>query len=167
MSPDVERWVRTLGLEPHPEGGWFREVFRSALYVPHAELPDRFTGERTLATSILYLLEEGERSYFHRLRSAEVWCHHAGGAMRLHVLEPGGPQTLYVGGDTPQVFVPSCTWFAAEPYPEPGARYSLVGCFVSPGFEYEDFELADRDRLLAEFPRQRELVTRFTREAAR
>ena len=161
MSPEAEHRIRALGLAPHPEGGWFREVFRSPERVPPAALPERFTGERSLATSILYLLAAGERSRFHRLRADEVWCHHAGGAVHLHLLEPGGALRLVVGGDTPQVTVPHGTWFAAEP--EPGAAFTLAGCFVSPGFEYDDLELAERERLLAGFTGARELVTRFTR----
>jgi predicted cupin superfamily sugar epimerase len=162
VSPEAGHWIRALGLAAHPEGGWFREVFRSPERLERAALPSRFTGARSLATSILYLLAAGERSCFHRLRADEQWCHHAGGAVHLHLLEPGGARQLSVGGETPQVTVPHGTWFAAEP--EPGAAFALVGCFVSPGFEYEDFELAERDRLLAEFPAERSRVTRFSRE---
>lgn len=162
MTAEAERWIRTLALVPHPEGGWFRETFRSPERLPAHALPPRFGGgERAFATGIAYLLPRGERSHFHRLRADESWWHHAGGAMRLVLLEPGGARTLEVGRDTPQAVVPRGTWFAAEP--EPGADYALVGCSVSPGFEYEDFELAQRPALLAEYPTQRELVLRFTR----
>jgi predicted cupin superfamily sugar epimerase len=160
MSADAEHWIRTLSLVPHPEGGWFRETFRSAERLPASALPERFGGPRSLATSILYLLAAGERSRFHRLRADELWWHHAGGAMHLHLLEASGARMLVVSGDTPQACVPHGTWFAAEP--EPGARFALVGCGVAPGFEYEDFELARRQALLAEYPAQRELVLRFT-----
>ena len=161
MSPEAGHWIGVLGLAAHPEGGWFREVFRSPERVAREGLPVRFPGTRSLATSILYLLGAGERSRFHRLRADELWCHHAGGAVHLHLLERGGARTLVVGGDTPQVTVPHGTWFAAEP--EPGAEFALAGCFVSPGFEFEDFELAERAALLAEFPDERERVMRFTR----
>ena len=132
--------------------------------MPRTALPERFGGERSLATSILYLLAAGEHSAFHRLRADELWCHHAGGPMHLHMLERDGARVRVVGGATPQVRVPHGTWFAAEP--APGAAYALVGCFVSPGFEYQDFEFAGRERLLAEFPGERTRVTRFTRDAA-
>ena len=161
MSPEAGHWVRALGLAAHPEGGWFREVFRSPERVGREGLPGRFPGPRALATSILYLLGAGECSRFHRLRADELWCHHAGGAVHLHLLEAAGARRPVVGGDTPQVTVPHGTWFAAEP--EPGASFALVGCFVSPGFEFEDFELGIRERLLGEFPGARELVMRFTR----
>ena len=163
MNPEAEKVARALGLSAHPEGGWFREVFRSPERIPRPALPQRFTGERSLATSILYLLAAGERSRFHRLLADELWCHHAGGAIRLHVLERGGARPILLGPGTPQVTVPHGTWFAAEP--EPGAAFALASCIVSPGFEYDDFELAGRERLLAEYPLERALVTRFTRGA--
>ena len=158
---DARRLIDALGLAAHPEGGWFREVFRSPERIGREGLPERFPTARSLATSILYLLAAGERSCFHRLRADELWCHHAGGAMHLHLLERGASRTLVVGGDTPQACVPHGTWFAAEP--APAAAFSLVGCFVSPGFEYEDFEFAERERLLTEFPGERDRVMRFTR----
>ena len=157
----MRRLVDALGLSAHPEGGWFREVFRSRERLGREALPERFAGGRSLATSILYLLAAGECSHFHRLKADELWSHHAGGAMHLHLLERAGARRVVVGGDTPQIAVPHGTWFAAEP--EPGAAYALAGCFVSPGFDYEDFELASRKALLAEYPLERERVTRFTR----
>ena len=160
MSPAVEEWVLALGLAPHPEGGWFRETYRSPERLRRGALPRRVPGERSLATSILYLLGAGERSRFHRLRADETWWHHAGGAMLLHLLGPGGARILSVGPASPQAAVPHGTWFAAEPVP--GTPFSLVGCGTTPGFEYEDFELAERSALVAEFPSERELVSRFT-----
>jgi len=162
MSERAEPLVRALALVPHPEGGWFRETYRSAERLSAGALPARFSGERRFATAILYLLSAGERSYFHRLLSDETWWHHAGGAMHLHVLGAASAHRLVVGPGSPQAVVPHGQWFAAEP--APGAEFALVGCGTSPGFEYEDFELADREQLLAEHPAQRELVLRFTRE---
>jgi hypothetical protein len=161
MSAGAEHLIRTLSLAAHPEGGWFRETHRSPERLPVSALPARFTGERALVTSILYLLAAGERSHLHRLRADEIWGHHAGGAMILHLLESGGARRLVVSASAPHAVVPHGTWFAAEP--EPGADYALVGCTVAPGFEYDDFEQAQRPALLAQFPAQRELVLRFTR----
>jgi predicted cupin superfamily sugar epimerase len=161
MSERAESLIRALALVPHPEGGWFRETYRSSERVAAGALPARFPGARCLATSILYLLPAGQRSHFHRLRADETWWHHAGGAMHLHLLGPGGAQRGIVGPASPQALVPHGTWFAAEP--EPGAPFALVGCGTAPGFEYEDFELATREALLAGFPAARSLVLRFTR----
>ncbi len=160
MEPAVAQWVRRLGLAPHPEGGWFRETWRSPERLRAGQMPERFRGERSLSTTILYLLGAGERSRFHRLHADETWWHHAGGAVLLHLLGPAGARRLSVGPESPQATVPHGTWFAAEP--EPGAPFALVGCGTCPGFEYEDFELADRAALAAEFPSERELVARFT-----
>jgi predicted cupin superfamily sugar epimerase len=162
VSPEARTRIDALGLQAHPEGGWYREVFRSHERVSGAGLLERFAGARSLATSILYLLAAGERSCFHRLRADELWCHHEGGDVRLHLLERSGARTLVVCRGTPQVVVPHGTWFAAEA--DPGAAFALVGCVVAPGFEFADFELAERERLLAEFPAATELVMRFTRE---
>lgn len=158
MNAAAEHWIRALGLAAHPEGGWFREVFRSPERVPASALPARFGGERSLATSILYMLVAGERSRFHRLRADELWNHHWGHEMVLHLLERGGARMEVVGPGLPPVLVPHGTWFAAVP----GGELAVVGCLVSPGFEFEDFELAERERLLAEFPNERDLVTHFT-----
>ena len=97
------------------------------------------------------------------VRALSLVAHPEGGAMDLHLLGAGGARTVVGGGETPQACVPHATWFAAEP--EPGARFALVGCGVTPGFEFEDFELAQRQRLLAEYPAQRDLVLRFTSHA--
>ena len=161
MEPEAEQVIRGLSLARHPEGGWFRETYRSAERVPASALPPRFGADRALATSILYLLAAGECSHFHRLRADELWWHHAGGPMQVILLDARGPRTLVVSAESPQAVVPHGTWCAAEP--APGAAFALVGCGVAPGFEYDDFELAERQALLAQFPAQRELVLRFTR----
>lgn len=153
--------ARELRLAPHPEGGWYRETWRSPERIPAAALPARFGGERCFATSILYLLGAGDRSCFHRLKADELWTHHAGGTLWIHLLEPGGPRRLELSAREPQVSVPHGVWFASEP--APGAEYVLCGCWVSPGFEFEDFEMAARDALLQQYPAERELVLRFTR----
>lgn len=164
MSRDADFWVRTLGLAPHPEGGYFLETWRSAETA--AGLPARFGGPRSLGTSILYLLPAGERSRLHRLRADEIWHHHDGGPLHLHVLEPGaGYRRLTLGRDPDlgqrlQVVVPAGCWFGAEPAEAEG--YALVGCTCAPGFEYGDLELGARQDLLARFPAERALVERLT-----
>ena len=161
MTSEAARWKAQLGLEPHPEGGHYRETWRSPVRVAAAALPPGFAGERALASSILYLLAAGERSLLHRLRADEIWYHHAGGPLGLHLLHPDGQyRRLVLGPGAFQQVVPHDCWFAAEP--EPGCDYALAGCFVSPGFDFADFQLGRRDELLARFPRHAELVLRFT-----
>lgn len=129
MDPD------SLGLAPHPEGGWFRETYRSAATVTTP------AGPRAVATCISYLLQPGERSAWHRVRHDELWLWQGGGPVRL-VLggtavrpEPGPSVQLHVGG---QLLVPGGTWQSAEPVGEA----VLVACVVAPGFDVADFELA-------------------------
>jgi predicted cupin superfamily sugar epimerase len=171
VKPETRDRIEALALAAHPEGGWYREVYRCPERVGRDGLPERFMGARAIATAILFLLHAGEYSRFHRLRADEVWCHNDGGNVHLYLLEPGtgtrtgrGVRKLVLGRERPLVIVPHDTWFAAEP--EPGAAYVLATCFVAPGFEFADFELAERDQLLAEYPLERALVTRLTREFA-
>lgn len=133
--------VATLGLRPHPEGGWFAETWRSDVGV------DTPRGSRPSATGILFLLEAGQTSMWHRVASAELWLHHSGSALELLLggtgSRPGVPQRVLLGvdlgaGQHPQVLVPAGCWQSATPI---GADAVLVSCVVSPGFDYADFEL--------------------------
>lgn len=144
-------WIECLGLKPHPEGGFFREVYRSAETIPGAALPPRFLEERQIATSIYYLLERGDFSAFHRIRSDEIWHFYAGGPLDLHLVTGAQHTTISLGLDPsggmfPQAVVPHGVWFAAEP--RSGAAFSLVGCTVSPGFDFRDFEFGTEESVL-------------------
>ena len=129
---------RELGLEPHPEGGFFKETYRSGMSVA----PDGWPGRRALATAIVYLLPAGERSARHRVRGDELWLWQGGAPMRLTV----GEEEHLVGPDPRsghrlQVLVPGGQWQSATPAGgEPG--WSVVACVVAPGFDFADFELA-------------------------
>ena len=164
MRPDADFWIRTLALQPHPEGGAFRETWRAAESA--TGLPARFGGPRALGTAILYLLRAGERSRLHRLQADEVWHFHEGGPLLIHLLVPGtGYRRLTLGrdpgrGEELQCVVLNGCWFGAEP--AEGTEFALVGCTCVPGFEYGDFELGTRAELLARFPEQRALVERLT-----
>lgn len=166
MSADAAAWIDALGLAPHPEGGFFRETWRAGEAVQRAGLPARFGAPRALGTAIVYLLREGDHSRLHRLHADEVWHLYDGGPLHLHVLDgAAGYRRLVLGrdvtrGESPQCVVPHGAWFGAEP--AAGARFVLAGCTVTPGFEYEDFELGERDALLAAFPAHRALVERLT-----
>jgi len=130
---------RSLDMRPHPEGGWYRETWRH----PAVVATDR--GDRALATCVAFLLEPGQRSAWHRVRSAELWLWQGGGPMRLTVggvdarPVPGHVVELHEGG---QYLVAADEWQSAEPA---GDEPSLVACVVSPGFDFADFELLDPD----------------------
>jgi uncharacterized protein len=136
-SPLAER----LDLAPHPEGGWYRETWRSAVTFE----PAGYGGPRGAATAIYFLLNPGEQSAWHVVRSDELWFWHAGGPLTLRLggsgPEPGGGQVVTLGtaaGQQPQVLVPAGVWQGAEPA---GAEPVLVSCVVAPGFDYADFRL--------------------------
>jgi predicted cupin superfamily sugar epimerase len=148
---DAADTIRRLGLAPHPEGGYYRETFRSPLIL---DLPDG--RRRSASTAIHYLLPPGTRSAWHRVASDEVWHHYAGGALRLHLLGAGS-HTLTASN--PQVVVPAGVWQAAEPERE-GV---LCGCTVAPGFDFADLEMGGVEQLKREFPDQEDLILRLAR----
>ncbi len=169
MSRTARDWIRALDLAPHPEGGWFRETWRSAESVAGDALPGRFAGARALGTAIYYLLEAGEFSRFHRLEADELWHLYDGGPLELHLLIEGRHEMLRLGldlerGESPQHRVPHGVWFAAMP--ARGAEFALAGCTVTPGFDFADWRLGPRHHLLEAFPGARDVIERFTDEEA-
>jgi uncharacterized protein len=130
--------VDRLRLEPHPEGGWYRETYRSGVSFE----PAGYDGVRSAATAIYFLLHPGERSRWHVVRSDELWFWHSGGPLTLSLggdgPDPGEAETVVLGPDRPQALVPGGVWQAAEPA---GAEPVLVSCVVAPGFEFADFRL--------------------------
>ena len=159
--------IEGLGLQPHPEGGYYRETFRSEGFIPASGLPESFEGGRHFSTAIYYLLGPGDFSAFHRIRSDETWHFYKGTGLVIHVLKEGGTCERILLGDRPdrgQVFqatVKAGLWFASEPSAPDG--FALVGCTVSPGFDFRDFEMADAETLKAGWPAERELVERLCR----
>jgi uncharacterized protein len=129
-----------LDLSPHPEGGWYRETWRSDVSIR----PDGYGGERASATAIYFLLGPGEESRWHRVRSAEIWLWHSGGPLILEYgEEPATAATSMLGpdvgaGQRPQIVVPGGAWQAARPARDEPV---LVSCIVSPGFDFADFTL--------------------------
>ena len=167
-----------LGMQRHPEGGYFRETYRSHLTL------ETEAGRRPLMTTILFLLTASEPSRFHRLRFDELWLYHAGAPAELVVLGKGAPQYHVVSLSSPQVTIKGNHWMGGRVMPENEAdwgggraperrwtpdrratrevRWTLVSCLVSPGFEYEDFELGEREALLNEFPRAKNVILALT-----
>ena len=145
---DLPGWARGLGLQPHPEGGFYAETYRSAVSLPAEVLPPGYTGARDLATSILFLLLPGQESAWHVVRSDELWLHHRGGplTLRLGGEDPAGPGEVHEvllgpdpdAGHVFQALVPAGHWQAAVPA---GGEPVLVGCVVAPGFDFADFRL--------------------------
>lgn len=128
--------ITRLGLQPHPEGGHFRETFRA--------LPNPEGGGRSAGTAILFLLKAGERSHWHRVDADEIWHHYAGAPLELSTSPDGhGVHRARLGtdfglGETPQIVVPRHVWQAAVSL----GAWTLVGCTVAPGFDFAGFELA-------------------------
>ncbi len=154
-------WIEKLQLQPHPEGGYFREVYRSSEVITN--LPQHYQGNRCFGTYIYYLLRSGDFSTFHRILSDEIWHFHVGGTVNKYVLAPDGElSTVTLGIESGQLHsvAPKHHWFAAE-VTEPDS-YVLLGCTVMPGFEFADFEMANRDQLLTEYPQHAELIERLT-----
>lgn len=136
MSSEAEALIARLGLQPHPEGGWYRETWREA---------GNGAPKRGHATAIFFLLERGQRSHWHRVDAAELWLFHAGTPLALHIAPDGeGPgETILLGADVaagqhPQSLVPAGRWQAAEAQD----GWALVSCVVAPGFDFAGFELA-------------------------
>lgn len=165
---DAGYWIRHLGMEKHPEGGYFRETYRSSETIAADPLPRRFGSSRSFSSAIFFLLGADDFSAFHRLRADETWHFYYGGTLAIHMLrEDGSPYVRSLLGPEPerghafQLTIPHGCWFAAEPIP--GAAFSLVGCTVAPGFDFEDFELGERADLVERFPAHRALIERMTR----
>jgi len=165
-SPGAE-WIERLRLEPHPEGGFYRETYRAIEAIEAAHLPPRFGGRRVHSTAIYFLLPGDHVSAFHRIKSDEIWHFYAGTALTLTLIHPDGRlETQRLGpdpdrGQSFQALVPAGCWYGA--IVDDPESYALVGGTVAPGFDFADFELADRAALLAQFPQHREIIVRLTR----
>jgi predicted cupin superfamily sugar epimerase len=162
LPEDAQRLVDALGLVPHPEGGFYRETFRSPQKVEKAP-----GVTRSASSAIYFLLPVGTFSAWHRVTSDEAWHHYAGDPVDLHLLDDRdghrkvrlGPDVH--GGEVPQYVVPAGIYQAAVPA---GARYALCGCTVAPGFDFADFEMPSRSELGAAFPAARSIVAALTRQ---
>lgn len=167
MQERVQELISHYQMQPHPEGGYYRQSYRSSGSIPVESLPEGFSGPRFFSTAIFFLLEQGNFSAFHRIRSDECWHFYEGGCLHVHIIFPDGKlQTIRLGsdisrGEVYQYVVPANCWFASEP--APGTAYSLVGCTVSPGFDFADFELADTARLTQTNPAHEALIQRLCR----
>jgi uncharacterized protein len=145
LSAAVSQLIDNLQLQPHPEGGFYRETWRSDLCLSQLALPSGYTGDRSAGTAILFLLPTGYFSRWHRVRSAELWFHQAGDPLELVMAETlnGASQAICLGRDYCwQAVVPPNHWQKAQPIAG-RAGYALVACVVVPGFDFADFEISD------------------------
>lgn len=163
----IERIIAKLNLKPHPEGGYFRETYRDSLKIDKANLGPEYSGNRNCSTCIYFLLTSNAFSAFHKIRQDEIWHFYQGSPIRLHLISPQGEYSnILIGSDLdqgqiPQFVVPKEYWFSGSTIND--NDYSLVGCTVSPGFDFDDFELGQRIELISSFPQHREIIEKFTR----
>jgi uncharacterized protein len=167
MHHEAVNLIKKLDLKPHPEGGYYREIYRSGEIIPGKSLPERYKEkDHSFATSIYFLLEGEQLSKLHRLQSDEQWHFYAGSGAFIYIInESGNLNSEVIGssineGEVLQVMIKHHNWFCAEVKDK--NSFVLVGCTVSPGFEFDDFELGERNKLITMFPDQKELIVRFT-----
>ena len=163
----VRDLIEKLSLLPHPEGGYFRETYRSTLNIPAESLSEGISDERSLATCIYYLLTHDDFSAFHRIKSDETWHHYSGEALTIYIIDIEGVlRTVTLGNDIQAGQIPQCTipagcWFAAQLKNCSG--YCLVGCTVYPGFDFRDFEMAQKEELIQRYPHNKEVIQLLTK----
>jgi predicted cupin superfamily sugar epimerase len=163
MNEQVAQLVADLELLPHPEGGFYKETYRSK----GSYSPIGFPGLRNYSTSIYFLLTSESFSSLHRIKQDEVWHFYQGSPLFVHVIDPDGNYAKHAvgldlkAGQTPQLVVEAGCWFGATVKDEDA--YSLVGCTVAPGFDFDDFELAKRTELSQQYPEHQNIIRELTR----
>lgn len=157
-----------LSMQPHPEGGWFAEIYRSGNQLAAEALPAGYTGPRNVSTAIYYMLEGTAVSTLHRLRSDEIFHFYLGDPVeQLWLMPDGSHQTVHIGpdlraGQRPQVVVPANVWQGARM--RDGQGFALLGTTVAPGFDFADFEIGARHELLAGWPAATPLIHDLTHD---
>lgn len=167
MLITIDQLIDTHKMIAHPEGGYFRETYRSNETIQEECLPIRFRGERIFSTGIFYLLRGDEFSAFHRIKSDEMWHFYAGGPLNIYVIDYYGQFELITmgqninNGEVFQAVIRAGNWFAAQPVHT--NSFSFMGCTVAPGFDFQDFELGTADDLSNNFPQHENLIRKFCR----
>ena len=167
VLPEVRELIEAYGLAAHPEGGFYKETYRSDELIPVEGLPGRFRAARPFSTAIYFLLDQGNFSAFHKIKSDECWHFYAGSTLLIYVIhESGHLEIVRLGnnigaGECFQYVVPANCWFASEPAPE--TMFSFTGCTVAPGFHFDDFEMAEATLLVSLYPEHEEVIRRLCR----
>ncbi len=162
---NAQYYIEKLNLTAHPEGGYFKEVYRSDEAVSKQALPERYSGDRNFSTGIYFLLSGKEFSAFHKIESDETWHFYAGASMTLMMIdEQGNYAEKVIGnnleqGELLQYTIKRHTWFASKVNDE--NSFSLLGCTVAPGFDFADFVLAEKDLLLNRFPQHETVINKY------
>jgi hypothetical protein len=161
----ADYFIEKLALEPHIEGGYYKEIYRNSTMISDDQYLHKFEGERALSTTIYFLLKSGQVSKFHKLKFDEIWFYHYGCGMDIHIIDENGKlKTEKLGlnienGESPQILVPANHIFGAEP--NQNDSFSLVSCLVSPGFDFRDFVLYNENELRTMFPQNATLISKF------
>lgn len=164
---NAEYYIKKLGLQKHPEGGWFKEIYRSDEKIKNEHLPERYSGSRHHSTSIYFLLTSDTFSAFHRIKSDELWHFYNGSPLTVYMIDEAGNYSEIIlgsnldAGEVYQCIIPKGVWFGAKV--NAPDSFCLVGCTVAPGFHFDDFELGKREALISKFPESAELITLLTR----
>ncbi len=158
--------IEKFDLNRHPEGGYFKETYRSSGSIANENLSTYFTGDRNYSTGIYFLLTSDSFSAFHKINQDEMWHFYLGTTLKLHMISPKGEYSYVLIGnkiidnEVPQFVVPAQYWFAAEVLEK--NSYAFTGCTVAPGFDFKDFVLPKRKELVDLFPQHEEIITRLT-----
>lgn len=156
---DKNYWIQKLQLQVHPEGGYYKEILRSEDLINSEQ-----HNQKSLYTSIYYLLDSETKSFCHRLKSDEIWYYHSGAPVTLYLIDPKGNWSIKVCGPNENedlsIIIPKNTWFGARV--TQSDSFVLVSCMVSPGFDFNDFEMIDRNELIEMFPQHKDGIIQYT-----
>lgn len=167
MSHQAQKYIDKLQLKPHPEGGYYKEIYRAGEMILPEHLPKRYKSSRNFSTSIYFLLERNQVSNFHRLKSDEQWHFYDGSSIVIYVIdEAGNLSKILLGrnidrGESLQTIIKRNSWFSAELSDK--TSFALIGCTVAPGFDFNDFELGKRNEMIKTFPQFRELIYKLAK----
>jgi predicted cupin superfamily sugar epimerase len=167
MKLTADYWIQALQLQTHIEGGSYTRTYCADLIIPQNDLTSSFHGPRPVATAIYFLLQQNQFSALHRIASDELWHFYYGDPLIIYEIRPDGRLTEHLLGNNPmngehfQCAVKAGSWFGSNL--KSGGEYALVGCTVSPGFDFAEFDLAEKDKLLALYPQHISIIKALTR----